>query len=119
MSPLLEAMIKLGVVGNWGPKHTPPNPPQESKVQPVGTIEEPYQVHGKQNPSDLTGQNAGNPATKTPPARETNMWGDGDKLPAIPGGVVGGKVGPRPSQKAQEAMQKGFLKEFHGLKNKK
>lgn len=99
--------LAVGITGLKGPLHTPANPPQEGKVQPVGSIEEPAQIHGEQKPSSgSTG-------------RETNMWGDGDKLPAIPGGLVGSKVGPRPSKKVQEAMAKGFKDEFKGLSSKK
>jgi hypothetical protein len=115
-NPLMGLLEKCGI---YGPLHTPPNPPQQGKVQPVGSIEQPFQLHGEQKPSDLTGANVGPPRTKTGPARETNMWGDGDKLPAIPGGIIGGKVGPRPSKKIQEAMYRGFKEEFHGLSKKK
>lgn len=115
-NPLMGLLEKCGI---YGPLHTPTDPPQQGKVQPVGSIEQPFQLHGEQKPSDLTGSNVGPPKTKSAPARETNMWGDGDKLPAIPGGIIGGKVGPRPSKKVQEAMYRGFKEEFHGLSRKK
>ena len=102
-NPLMGLLEKCGI---YGPLHTPTNPPQEGKVQPVGAIEQPFQLHGEQKSSGSGG-------------RETNMRGDGNQLAAIPGGIIGGKVGPRPSKKVQEAMYKGFKEEFHGLSSKK
>jgi hypothetical protein len=102
-----------------GPAHTPANPPQEDKVQPVGSLENPFPLN-EQIPSNVSGKNKS----------ETNMRGEGNQLAAIPKGVTA-KVGPRSvkdtnnptikkvaSAGIEDALLAGFVDEFNKIARK-
>lgn len=114
MKFLIPIMEKLGVIGDYPKGTNVMGPINEDKVQPVGDLNNPY-MHNTQKASGGSSK------------RETNMRGEGNQLAAIPGGIVGGKVGPRPLsdsnrkylpkfEKKSSALEFGFLDEFNKIK---
>jgi hypothetical protein len=102
---LLEKMANI----QGGPKHTPTNPPQDDKVQPVGNLENPF-AHNIQHPSGFTGKNVGDPHTKSAPKGETNMRSG--HLAAIPKDISA-KVGPRSKSQTNNPYIKKVASDDH------
>lgn len=116
MKFLIPIMEKIGVIGDYPKGTNIMGPDNKDKAQPTGDLANPY-FHNTQKESDMGG----------PSKRETNMRGEGNQSAAIPGGIVGGKVGPRPLsdsnrkympkfEKKSSALEYGFLDEFNKIK---
>ena len=126
MKFLIPIMEKIGVIGDYPKGTNVMGPDNKDKVQPTGDLANPY-LHNTQKVSDMGQNKKFYFPTSNPPKGETNMRGEGNQLAAIPGGIVGGKVGPRPLsdsnrkylpkfEKKSSALQYGFLDEFNKIK---
>ncbi|KKN61954.1 hypothetical protein LCGC14_0516320 [marine sediment metagenome] len=112
-----DLLLKKLAAIQGGPAHTPANPPQEDKVQPVGALENTF-PHNTQVPAGFGGKG------------ETNMRGEGNQLAAIPKDITA-KVGPRSvkdtnnptikkvaSAGIEDALLAGFVDEFNKIARK-